>query len=88
MTKITEALQFWRVRLAVPIGAPGGRPRPVDGLETLAVINYLHEDDAEEKRRQVEEAGGSAVVARTDVGVEEDVERLFPLAEEAFRPVA
>ncbi|MDQ2830793.1 MAG: hypothetical protein M3Y74_17320 [Chloroflexota bacterium] len=53
-----------------------------------AVINYLHEDDAEEKRRQVEEAGGSAVVARADVGVEEDVERLFALAEEAFGPVA
>lgn len=52
------------------------------------VINYLSdEDDAEETRRQVEEAGGSAVVVQADVGVEAEVERLFVRAEQALGPV-
>ncbi len=51
-------------------------------------INYLSdEDDAEETRRLVEEAGGTAVVVRADVGVEEEVERLFARAEQALGPV-
>jgi glucose 1-dehydrogenase len=52
------------------------------------VINYLHDEaDAEETRRQVEEAGGSAVVVQADVGVEEEVERLFARVEDALGPV-
>ena len=51
-------------------------------------INYLSdEDDAEETRRLVEETGGTAVVVRADVGVEEEVERLFARAEQALGPV-
>jgi len=86
----TPAKLAGHVALVTGAGSGIGRASAVAfAREGAAVaINYLvDEDDAEETRRQVAEAGGTAVVVRADVGVEEEVERLFARAEQALGPV-
>ncbi len=78
------------VALVTGAGSGIGRASAVAfAREGAAVaINYLDNgDDAEETRSLVEEAGGTAVVVQGNVGVEEEVERLFARAEQALGPV-
>jgi len=57
-----------------------------DGFDVI--INYLHDSDgAEHTRREVEALGREAVVVQADVGVEDDVERMFDTAIEALGQV-
>ena len=49
------------------------------------VVHYLADDEgAEETRRRVEAEGRHAIVAQADIAAEDDVDRLFEAAAEAF----
>jgi glucose 1-dehydrogenase len=84
------------VRMARPITVVTGGSRGIGAATCLRLaadghdvaVGYVRDATAAESvAAGVREAGGRAVAVRVDTSVEEDVERLFDLAEERLGPV-